>query len=601
VDAATGIITTVAGNGGIGYSGDGGAATNARMNGPFDVAFDGAGNLFIADFYNARIRRVAAATGIITTVAGNGSSGYNGDGGAATKAKLYGPFGVALDTAGNLFIADWFNYRVRRVDAGTGIITTVAGSGSIGSSGDGGAATNARLTDPTGVAVDRAGNLFITELNGQRVRRVDAVAACTFTVTVNKTTPPSIICPPNIVKSTTAGTCVASNVTWTVTTADNCTTVTTSCTPASGSTFVVGTNSVTCTVTDSSGNTNSCSFTVTVNDAQPPVISTCASNQTLSANGSCQAVLPDLTSQVVATDNCGGAPTVTQSPAAGTLLGLGTNSVTFTVNDGRGNSNSCTAMVIVRDVAPPVINCPSNITVNANPGQCFATSVSLGTVTASDNCGVAAVTSNAPASFPVGVNAVVWTAIDPSGNSATCTQQVVVLDNQAPVITCPADMTVRIPVEATHARDIVLASPVVTDICGVASVTNDASSCYAVGTNLVVWTALDVHGNSSSCTQRVIVVPVTVTSANFRIVGVRVIGQNVLLTWETFGSSTNIIQTVSPVFGGNYSTNCINLGSVWVPGAGSTITNWIDNGGATNFPSRYYRIDFQPVDPSCAP
>jgi hypothetical protein len=135
----------------------------------------------------------------------------------------------------------------------------------------------------------------------------------------------------------------------------------------------------------------------------------------------------------------------------------------------------------------------------------------------------------------------------------------------------------------------------------VASVTNDASSCYAVGTNLVVWTALDVHGNSSSCTQRVIVVPVTVTSANFRIVNIGVIGQNVRLTWETFGSSTNIIQTVSPVFGGNYSTNCINLGSVWVPGAGSTITNWIDNGGATNFPSRYYRIDFQPVDPSCAP
>jgi hypothetical protein len=601
VDTGTGIITTVAGNGGIGYSGDGGAATNARLNGPFDVALDGAGNLFIADFYNARIRRVDAATGMITTVAGNGHSGYNGDGGAATSAKLYGPFGVALDMAGNLFIADWFNYRVRRVDSGSGIITTVAGSGSSGYNGDGRPATSARLTDPTGVAVDRAGNLFITELNGQRVRRVDAVAACTFAVTVKDTEPPSITCPPNIVTSTTPGTCVASNVTWTVTAADNCTNATVSCTPASGSTFAVGTNNVTCTATDSSGNTNSCSFTVTVNGAQPPVISTCASNQTLSANGSCQALLPDLTGQVVATDNCGGTPTVTQSPAAGTLLGLGTNSVTFTVDDGRGNSNSCTAMVIVRDVTPPVIHCPSDITVNANPGVCFATGVSLGTVTASDNCGVAAVSSNAPASFPVGTNAVVWTATDPSGNSATCTQRVVVVDNQAPVITCPADVIVRIPVEATHARDVVLASPVVTDNCGVNSLINDASSCYAVGTNLVVWTGTDPSGNSATCTQRVIVVPVTVTSANFRIVGIRVIGQNVLLTWETFGSSTNIIQTVSPVFRGNYSNNYINVGSVWVPGAGSTITNWIDSGGATNVPSRYYRIGFQLVDPSCAP
>jgi hypothetical protein len=175
------------------------------------------------------------------------------------------------------------------------------------------------------------------------------------------------------------------------------------------------------------------------------------------------------------------------------------------------------------------------------------------------------------------------------------------LDNQAPVITCPADVIVRIPVEATHARDVVLASPVVTDICGGASVTNNASSCYAVGTNLVVWTAMDPGGNSATCTQRVIVVPVTVTSANFRIVGIRVIGQNVLLTWQTFGSSTNIIQTVSPVFGGNYSSNYINIGSVWVPGAGLTTTNWIDYGGATNFPSRYYRIRFQLVDPSCAP
>ncbi|HVM59820.1 MAG TPA: HYR domain-containing protein [Verrucomicrobiae bacterium] len=600
VDAATGIITTVAGNGGIGFSGDGGAATNARVNGPFDVAVDRAGNLFIADFYNARIRRVDATTGIITTVAGTGSSGYRGDGGPATSAKLYGPFGVALDGSANLFVADWFNYRVRRVDAITGIITTVAGNGGTGYSGDGGPATTAGLTDPTDVAVDRAGNLLISELNGQRVRRVDAVAACTFTVTVTETAPPSITCPSNIVTNTTAGTCVASNVTWTAPAANNCTNVTTSCTPASGSAFAIGTTSVTCTATDSSGNTNSCSFTVTVIDNGPPVISVCVSNQTLSAGSGCQAALPDLTGQLVATDSCGGTPTVIQSPAAGTLLGLGTNSVSFTVDDGRGNSNSCTAMVIVRDVTPPVIQCTAEITVNANPGVCFATGVSLGTVTVSDNCSVAAVTSNAPASFPVGTNAVIWTAIDPSGNTATCTQQVVVLDSQAPVISCPADVVVKIPFGATHARGVALSSPVASDNCGVVGVANDASSCFAVGTNTVVWTALDANGNSSTCTQRVIVVPVAVSS-NYQIQSIKAIGQNILLTWQTFGSSTNIVQTVTPVFGGNYTNHYDNAASVWVPGAGLTITNWTDYGGATNRPSRYYRIGLQVVDPSCGP
>jgi len=599
VDAVTGFITTVAGNGIIGFSGDGGAATNAMLNGPFSAALDRAGNLFIADFYNARIRRVEAATGIITTVAGTGLSGYSGDGVVATTTKLFGPFSVALDSAGNLFIADWFNYRIRRVDADTGIITTAAGNGNAGYSGDGGVATNASLNDPTGVAVDPVGNLFIDDLSNNRIRRV-AVAACTFTVTVNDTEPPSIICPTNIVTSTTAGTCVASDVTWTVTAADNCTNVTVSCTPASGSSFPKGTTTVVCTATDSSGNTNSCSFTVTVNDMQPPVISTCASNQTLSANGSCWAALPNLTSQVVATDNCGGTPTVTQTPAAGTLLGLGTNSVTFTVNDGRGNSNSCTAMVIVRDVTPPVITCPTDVLVNADPGQCFATGVVLVAPAASDNCGVATVVNNALSTYPVGTNFVVWTATDGSGNSATCTQLVIVVDNQPPTITCPTDVSVMIPDEMTCACDVPLGNAAATDNCGLASVVNNAPNCYSVGTNIVVWTATDMNDNVSICTQRVCVARITLDSSNVRIVAIKAIGNDIDLTWETFGNTTNVIQLATPIISGNFTNNYIPLGTVVVPGSGAVITNWVDFGGATNVPSRYYRIRLQP-GPSCGP
>ena len=167
VDAATEVISTVAGDGTDGYGGDGGPATAAQLHGPQDVALDGAGNLYIADLGNHRIRKVDAA-GVITTVAGDGTDGYGGDGGAATAAQLYNPSGVALDAAGNLYIADSENRRIRRVDA-AGVITTVAGDGTwrfrdlSGLSGDGGPATAAQLRFPVGVALDSVGNLYFAE------------------------------------------------------------------------------------------------------------------------------------------------------------------------------------------------------------------------------------------------------------------------------------------------------------------------------------------------------------------------------------------------------------------------------------------------------
>jgi hypothetical protein len=170
-----GVISTVAGNGTQGHSGDGGPATNAELNDPWGVAVDASGNLFIADNENNRIREVGT-DGIIATVAGNGfgapfSGGYSGEGGAATNAELYYPQGVAVDTFGNLFIADSANNRVRKVGT-NGIITTVAGDGTAGYSGDGGAARNAELWSPAGVAVDASGNLFIADLENNRIRKV---------------------------------------------------------------------------------------------------------------------------------------------------------------------------------------------------------------------------------------------------------------------------------------------------------------------------------------------------------------------------------------------------------------------------------------------
>ena len=171
VDTA-GTITTVAGDGRGDFGGDGGPAVKAHVSYPNDVALDGAGNLYIADRWNHRIRRVDA-TGTITSIAGIGSSSYGGDGGPAVEAHLHEPEDVALDEAGNLYIADSGNHRIRRVDS-EGIITTVAGTGTSGYSGDGGPAVEAQLYTPRGVAVDGAGNLYIADYLNGRIRRVDS-------------------------------------------------------------------------------------------------------------------------------------------------------------------------------------------------------------------------------------------------------------------------------------------------------------------------------------------------------------------------------------------------------------------------------------------
>ncbi len=163
VDAATGIITAVAGNGTCGYSGDGGPATSAEIEGPDAVALDGAGNLYFTEITNPRVRKVDAATGIITTVAGNGMSGYGEDGILATSTELYDPYGLAVDAAGDMYISDGFNTGVRRVDVVTGIIEPYAGNGFQGDSGNGGPALDAEMGEPDGLSLDAAGNLYIAD------------------------------------------------------------------------------------------------------------------------------------------------------------------------------------------------------------------------------------------------------------------------------------------------------------------------------------------------------------------------------------------------------------------------------------------------------
>jgi sugar lactone lactonase YvrE len=169
--APDGIMTTIAGNGVHGYSGDGGPATSAAFAYPSGVAVDGAGNVYIADYENNRVRKVAL-DGTVATVAGTGARGYGGDGGAAANATLSGPIAVAADLEGNVYIADAGNSRIRKIGL-DGAITTVAGNGARdGDLGDGGPAVNARLASPYGVAVNAAGNLYIADTSNSRIRRV---------------------------------------------------------------------------------------------------------------------------------------------------------------------------------------------------------------------------------------------------------------------------------------------------------------------------------------------------------------------------------------------------------------------------------------------
>ena len=172
-----GIITTIAGTGIPGYSGDDSAATSAKLNGPIGLAVDAGGNIFITDNGNSRVRKINAS-GIITTIAGTATYGYSGDNGPATSAELSSPHGIAIDESGNIYLCDPITNCIRKINT-AGIITTIAGNGIPGYTGDNGPATAAKLDWPFGVAVDATGNIYFTEWNNNCVRKINAVGIIT--------------------------------------------------------------------------------------------------------------------------------------------------------------------------------------------------------------------------------------------------------------------------------------------------------------------------------------------------------------------------------------------------------------------------------------
>ena len=345
VDAATGLISTVAGTCGVqGFNGNGIPATSALMKIVTGVFVDGAGNIFIADNNNQRIRKVDAATGLISTVAGTGVGGaFNGDGIAATSANLLFPSTMAVDGAGNIFITDTGHDRLRKVDAATGLISTVAGTGVRSYNGDGIPATSAHLAAPAGVFVDGSGSIFIADILNHRIRKVGAAAPanqppdCTNAAIADQSA-----------DATCSATIAGTDVTGITDPDGDPLSITVS--PA---TLALGPNTVTVSADD--GNGGSCSIDITVNvvDDTPPQI-TCPDDATLNADGTCQATYPG--PAATATDNCDASPSVSSAPPLPALFaGLSPNTITYTATDAAGNVSMCPQTVTVIDVTPPEV------------------------------------------------------------------------------------------------------------------------------------------------------------------------------------------------------------------------------------------------------
>lgn len=334
-------------------------------------------------------------------------------------------------------------------------------------------------------------------------------ATCTMTVSVFDNEVPTIVCPANITQNNDTDACEAFVSVPQPTVDDNCgieffSNNYTGDDDASGD-YPVGTTTVIWTVEDLSGNTSTCAMTVTVIDNQAPTI-TCPADITVNNTpNQCQATVnvPNAT----ATDNCGIAQIFKTPP--GSIFQVGTTTVTFTAQDFSGNTTSCTMTVTVLDVQPPVLTCPSNLTVDTDPGVCTS-SVSLPDATGTDNCGFDFSTNDAPNPFPLGTTLVTFTGFDINGNSATCTTTVTVEDNENPTITCPADIVQDNDPGLCEAF-VAVPQPTVGDNCGVDFFENnytgddDASGDYPVGTTTVVWTVFDENGNSSTCAMTVTV------------------------------------------------------------------------------------------------
>ena len=442
VDAATKQITTVAGTGLSGYNGDNKVATQALLNYPAGLAVDAQGNLFISDMTNQRIRRVDAVTKQITTVAGAGTAGFSGDDGLATAAMLNNPTGLWVDAQGHLFVADRDNQRVRRISSVTGKIKTVAGLGSVGFSGDGGTAANAALNQVQAVILDANGNGYVADSGNLRVRKLTATngnqptnhaPVMTFDLSNQTMTKGASL---DLALSATDED--GDSVTFTLLNAPAFATIINANPAQRTATLHLEPGTQTGTfagvqvqAADGKGGvTLSMAFTITVNDGgssnHPPVASASALPPVIEATSNAGAVVnlqgsgTDQDNDTLSFTWKDNATVIATTATASVTLGLGSHSLTLTVSDGKGGTNSTTPQVVlVRDTTPPVISgVPANQSLTTTLAAGLVANYTMPTATDLVDGAVTVTADKASGSiFAVGTTTVHFTATDAHGNA----------------------------------------------------------------------------------------------------------------------------------------------------------------------------------------
>src|SRR5438067_3761818 len=334
-------------------------------------------------------------------------------------------------------------------------------------------------------------------------------ASCQQMITVADDTAPSVTCPADVTRNNDAGQCSATVDPGTATATDNCGVASINGTRSDGqpldAPYPVGTTTITWTATDRSDNTASCTQTVTVNDSEKPTVS-CPAPTSASADANCQAAVPDATSGATASDNCG-TVTLTQSPAAGSMVGQGTTTITVTATDGAGNTSTCTTTFTVNDNTPPTVSCPAPTSASAD-ANCQAPVPDVASAaTASDNCsapGSITKTQSPAAGTMVGYgpHTITVTATDAAGNSSTCTSTFTVNDTTPPTISCPAPSSASADANCQAPVPDVRSGATTSDNCGSATVTQSPAPGTMVGQGpqTITVTATAGSGNSSSCT-----------------------------------------------------------------------------------------------------
>ncbi len=332
-------------------------------------------------------------------------------------------------------------------------------------------------------------------------------AQCSFTVTLTENVAPTINCPSDITVSNDPGQCAAVVTYIPPVGLDNCPGAQTNLTSGlgSGATFPVGTTTEEYTVTDASGNTATCSFTVTVTDGEDPVINCPADITVPNDAGLCEAVVNYSIPTV--TDNCtaGIVPVLISGQASGTAFTVGTHTITFEATDVAGNASQCSFTITVEDQEDPMITCPADLVVDAVSGDC-STVVNYADPVATDNCTIVTLTLidglASGSDFPVGVNTVTYEATDDAGNSVECSFTITVMEDVPPTITCPADIVVSNDLNECSAI-VNYTAPVGDDNCG-GAVTEliaglASGSEFPVGSTTVTYEVTDISGNTAQC------------------------------------------------------------------------------------------------------